>query len=109
MVVFEETGGNPYLITVQKVSRDKICSYITEAHPPSVGSWERKEAKVQAKESENLQPDARLKCYDHKVIQSVEFASFGNPQGICGNFTMGTCNAPSAISIVEKVGKKFLN
>ncbi|XP_031494621.1 beta-galactosidase 11-like [Nymphaea colorata] len=102
MVVFEETGGNPYLITVRKVSRDTICSYITEAHPPSVSSWERKEAKIQAKESEDLQAEASLKCYNHKVIHSIEFASFGNPQGICGNFTMGTCNSPSARTIVEK-------
>jgi len=35
------------------------------------------------------------------VIQVVKFASFGLPNGSCGSFTTGTCNAGSSAYIVE--------
>ena len=38
-----------------------------------------------------------------KIIQEVVFASFGNPEGPCGNFTVGTCHTPNAKQVVEKV------
>ncbi|XP_031475642.2 beta-galactosidase 11-like [Nymphaea colorata] len=111
LVLFEETGGDPYKITVETVAREIICSFVSEGHPPHVRSWERKEAQIRAIATEDLKPMVNLKCDNHKIIQSIEFVSFGNPLGICGNFTLGDCDAPSARSVVEKacLGKTACN
>jgi viroplasmin and RNaseH domain-containing protein len=36
-----------------------------------------------------------------KVFATVEFASYGNPSGTNGNYTIGSCNASSSQTIVE--------
>ena len=36
-----------------------------------------------------------------KVFETVEFASYGNPSGTNGNYTIGSCNASSSQTIVE--------
>jgi len=36
-----------------------------------------------------------------KVFETVEFASYGNPSGTNGNYTIGSCNATSSQTIVE--------
>jgi hypothetical protein len=36
-----------------------------------------------------------------KVFATVEFASYGNPSGTDGNYTIGSCNASSSQTIVE--------
>ena len=36
-----------------------------------------------------------------KVFATVEFASYGNPSGTNGNYTVGSCNASSSQTIVE--------
>jgi len=43
---------------------------------------------------------ATLSC-NSGVIQVVKFASFGVPNGSCGSFTTGSCNAGSSSYIVE--------
>ena len=35
------------------------------------------------------------------VFTSVTFASYGTPNGSCGSFTIGTCNATNSMSIVQ--------
>ncbi len=35
------------------------------------------------------------------VITSIEFASYGTPNGTCGSFTLGSCHAANSLSIVE--------
>ncbi|CAN6485277.1 unnamed protein product [Victoria cruziana] len=102
LVLFEETGGDPYKINVETAARDIICSFVSEGHPPHVKSWERKESQIRAIATEDLKPMINLKCDNHKIIQSIDFVSFGNPLGICGNFTLGDCDAPSSRSVVEK-------
>ncbi|WOL18587.1 beta-galactosidase 11 [Canna indica] len=42
------------------------------------------------------------KCDLKKVIGSIVFASFGNPIGACGNFTVGNCHTSKVNSVVEK-------
>ena len=37
------------------------------------------------------------------VFSSVPFASYGTPNGICNNFTLGSCHAANSISIVEAI------
>ncbi len=36
-----------------------------------------------------------------KVFTSVDFASYGTPDGTCGNFTLGSCHASSTMAIVQ--------
>ncbi|KAK4377367.1 hypothetical protein RND71_003663 [Anisodus tanguticus] len=88
LVIFEETGGHPETIEVQTVNRDTICSIITEYHPPHVKSWERSGTDFVAV-VEDLKSGAHLTCPDNKIIEKVEFASYGNPDGACGNFFNG--------------------
>ncbi len=36
-----------------------------------------------------------------KVISGINFASYGTPNGTCGNFTYGSCNAANSMAIVS--------
>lgn len=101
LVVFEETGGNPADIEIQTVNRDTICSIITEYHPPNVKSWERSGTNFVAI-VEDLKTGAHLTCPDDKIIEKVEFASYGNPDGACGNLIVGTCNSAKSMQVAEE-------
>ncbi|KAF8410413.1 hypothetical protein HHK36_002942 [Tetracentron sinense] len=101
LVLFEETGGNPESIVIYTVNRDTICSFITEYHPPHVKSWERHESQIRAV-VDDVKPKAHLKCPNHKVIIDVNFASFGDPLGACGSYTIGNCTSPNSKKIVEQ-------
>lgn len=107
LVVLEETGGDPREIKLLTVNRDTICSFITEYHPPHVKSWARTGNQMRAV-VENITSGAHLTCPDNKVIKTVEFASFGDPYGVCGTYAIGKCNAPNALKIAEQYcqGKK---
>jgi hypothetical protein len=37
------------------------------------------------------------------VITAINFASYGTPNGSCGNFTLGGCNASNSLSIVQSL------
>ncbi|KAG6761673.1 hypothetical protein POTOM_034902 [Populus tomentosa] len=67
MVIFEEEEANPEKIEILTVNRDTICSYVTEYHPPSVKSWERKNNKF-TPVVDNAKPAAHLKCPNQKKI-----------------------------------------
>eukprot|EP00055_Hartaetosiga_balthica_P009775 m.39890 g.39890 ORF g.39890 m.39890 type:complete len:643 (-) comp6894_c0_seq2:1647-3575(-) len=50
-----------------------------------------------------------LSCADENaVINSIDFASFGTPTGICGNYSIGSCNSANSSSIVKQmcIGKR---
>ncbi|PKU64525.1 Beta-galactosidase 11 [Dendrobium catenatum] len=102
LVVFEESGGNPEGIQIFTVRRDDICTYVSEYHPGVTKSWSRKEGQLRSV-VEDVKPESHLKCPDNKVIQAITFASFGNPSGVCGNYTIGSCHAPQTKLVVEKV------
>ncbi|KAL0383935.1 UNVERIFIED_CONTAM: Beta-galactosidase 13 [Sesamum radiatum] len=101
MVVFEETGGDPRKIEILVVNRDTICSVVTEYHPPHVRSFDLKDNKLRS----NMNPikGAHLACPDRKIIEKVEFVSFGEADGACGNFIAGKCDSKKAHKLVEKV------
>uniref|UniRef100_A0A5B7B076 Beta-galactosidase n=1 Tax=Davidia involucrata TaxID=16924 RepID=A0A5B7B076_DAVIN len=101
LVVFEETGGNPGGIEVLIVNRDTICSFITEYHPPNVRSWERKEEQFRPVVDE-VKSGAHLTCPEGKVMKVVEFASFGDPYGACGAYSLGKCTSPNSQKVVEQ-------
>jgi hypothetical protein len=98
----EEEKGNPKEMDILLVNRDTICSFITEYYPPHVRSWQRKDSKFRPV-LDDVKPAAHLKCPHNKEIVAVQFASFGDPYGVCGNYFMGKCNAPVAKEVVEQV------
>lgn len=102
VVVFEEVGGIPHDITILTVNRDTICSLLSEITPPSVRSWERKDNQLRPV-VEDMKVGARLICPDGKVMEKVEFASFGDPIGACGMFSQGKCHATNSHKVVEEV------
>lgn len=102
LVVLEEEKANPEKIDILIVNRDTVCSIITEHHPPHVKSWERKDSHIRPVVVD-VKPAAHLKCPNNRDIVSVEFASFGDPNGSCGSFVMGKCHAAISKEIVEQV------
>ncbi|KAG4932279.1 hypothetical protein JHK87_046281 [Glycine soja] len=84
LVLFAELGGNPSLVNFQTVVVGNVCA--------------------NAYENKTLE----LSCQGRK-ISAIKFASFGDPKGVCGAFTNGSCESKSnALPIVQKacVGKE---
>ncbi|KAK1288979.1 Beta-galactosidase 7 [Acorus calamus] len=79
LVLFEEAGGDPLQVSFQTVTAGTVCANLEEGHTMS------------------------LACQGGHTISSVDFASFGNPQGTCGSFSNGICGDDIALSIVRQV------
>jgi len=104
LVLFEETGGNPEKITFATKQIASVCSYASESHPLHVDLWNS-----DAESGRKVEPVLFLECpYPNLVISSIKFASFGTPQGTCGNFKHGNCSSNKALSVVQKVLSCFL-
>ncbi|XP_056164652.1 beta-galactosidase 13-like [Syzygium oleosum] len=101
LVVLDEEGGNPQSIEILTVDRDTICSFISENHPPNVKSWARKNSHIRPV-ANAAKPTANLKCSNHKKIIAIEFASFGDPYGSCGTFSLGKCTSSISKKVVEQ-------
>ncbi|KAJ4714153.1 Beta-galactosidase [Melia azedarach] len=101
MVIFEEIGGNIDGVQILTTNRDIICSFITENHPPRVNTWKRLDSVIHTV-LEDTRKSATLICHDNKEIVNVEFASYGNAFGACGNYNLGNCSAPNSKKIVEQ-------
>ncbi|KAJ0089920.1 hypothetical protein Patl1_13631 [Pistacia atlantica] len=84
LVLFEEFGGNPSLVNFQTLAVGTACG--------------------NAYEEKTLE----LSC-NGRPISAIKFASFGDPQGTCGSFEVGTCEAEKEILPIlqhECVGKE---
>jgi hypothetical protein len=88
LVLFEEYSGNPENILITRVERSNICTFVSGQRDPTI---------------KDVKPKALLTCPDDMVIEEIVFASFGNPEGFCGNFTIGSCHAARAMIIAKKV------
>ncbi|RWW61959.1 hypothetical protein BHE74_00030935 [Ensete ventricosum] len=99
MVVFKEHRGKPEGIVMMTVKRNNICTFVSELFPGQALSSLRESSKLRTV----AHPEAHLKCTGKKVISSIAFASFGNPEGLCGNYSRGSCHAPQTKPVVEKV------
>ncbi|BAT90603.1 hypothetical protein LR48_Vigan08g153200 [Vigna angularis] len=98
LVLFEESGGNPKQISFATKQIGSVCSHVSESHPPPVDFWNS-----DAESGRKVGPVLLLECpYPNQVISSIKFASFGTPQGTCGNFKHGRCSSNKALSIVQK-------
>ncbi|WVZ98708.1 hypothetical protein U9M48_044108 [Paspalum notatum var. saurae] len=89
LVIFEEMGGDPQLITVNTVSVTRVCGNVKELSAPSL-------------QSQDKEPAVELWCQEGKQISAIEFASYGNPVGGCRNFGFGRCHAGSSESVVKQ-------
>ncbi|XP_033131785.1 beta-galactosidase 15 [Brassica rapa] len=84
LVLFEEIGGNPSLVSFQTTRVGSLCANVYE------------------------KSIIELSC-DRKPISAIKFASFGNPDGNCGSFVKGTCESSNnTVDILtqECVGKE---
>ncbi|KAF7810783.1 beta-galactosidase 13-like [Senna tora] len=107
IVVLEEEPASPDGIEIVTVDRDTICSFITENHSPNVRSFDSEKKQFPA----GVMRGALLNCPNYKKITAVEFASFGNPTGFCGDYQMGNCSVAATKQIVEQrcLGKGSCN
>ncbi|KAI9124039.1 hypothetical protein K1719_005339 [Acacia pycnantha] len=101
LVVLEEEKANPENIEIMLVDRDTICSYVTDRHPPNVKSFANKKMRFHTVVDE-AKTEATLKCPNYNKVSAVQFASFGDPKGACGNYAVGTCDSPAARQFVEQ-------
>ena len=99
MVVFEEWGGDPNLVSLMKREMSSICADIHEWQP-SLRKWHLQSS---GKIDRPLRPRAHLWCDPGKKISSIKFASFGTPEGSCGNYRQGSCHAHNSYDIFKKV------
>lgn len=98
MVVFEELGGNPNWISLMKREISSVCADINEWQP-TLMNWHLQSSR---KVSKPLQPKAHLWCAPGQKISSIKFASFGTPEGSCGNYREGSCHAYKSYDIFER-------
>ncbi|KAI3471999.1 hypothetical protein Pfo_028687 [Paulownia fortunei] len=84
LVLFEEFGGNPTLISVQTVTVGKAFAHAYEGN------------------------SLELSCQGSRVISKINFASFGHPNGTYGSLDKGGCHSANSLSVVEQacIGKE---
>ncbi|GAV68059.1 Glyco_hydro_35 domain-containing protein/Gal_Lectin domain-containing protein [Cephalotus follicularis] len=78
LVLFEEFGGTPENVNFQTVTVGKACANAYEGNV------------------------LELSCQGERVISEIKFASFGEPQGTCGSFRKGGCEAKNTLQVVQK-------
>lgn len=106
--MYEESSGNIDGVVINTVNRDVICSYMFEDYPPNLNNW-RIEGDVLKSIVDKPKAEANLICDDaQKIIKEIQFVGYGNPWGSCGSYMQGTCQAPNAKKVVEKVKPLYL-
>ncbi|KAL8106260.1 hypothetical protein AgCh_029881 [Apium graveolens] len=75
--------------------------HIPRATSPSVHSYERKSNQLRLLD-DGLKEGAQLHCPAGKVVEKVEFASFGDPIGACGLYSLGNCHSPISQQVIEQ-------
>ncbi|XP_077210114.1 beta-galactosidase-like [Tasmannia lanceolata] len=97
LVVLEESGGDPYGISLVRRTVGSVCADVSEWQP-TLKNWH---IKVYGRPERPLRPKAHLSCAPGQKISSIKFASFGTPQGVCGNFWEGACHAHKSYDAFE--------
>ncbi|TYI22182.1 hypothetical protein ES332_A06G086500v1 [Gossypium tomentosum] len=88
LVVFEEWGGDPNGIALAKRTTMKKRGMLIAGRISS--------------------PKAHLWCPPGQKISKINFASYGMPEGSCGNFREGSCHANKSYDAFQKncIGKQ---
>uniref|UniRef100_A0A6M2ELT5 Beta-galactosidase n=1 Tax=Populus davidiana TaxID=266767 RepID=A0A6M2ELT5_9ROSI len=102
LVVFEETGGNPFEISVKLRSAKVICGQVSESHYPPLRKWSRADLTGGNVSRNDMTPEMHLKCQNGHIMSSIEFASYGTPNGSCQKFSRGNCHASNSSSVVTE-------
>lgn len=84
LVLFEEFGGKLDLVNIETVTVGKVCANAYKGNT------------------------LELSCQGGRVFSQIKFASFGLPEGSCGSFKQGTCQAEDSLSVVKKVNSHIL-
>lgn len=79
LTLFNEFGGTPDNVNVQTVTVGTVCGHAYDGHY------------------------LELSCQGGRVFSDIKFASFGEPQGSCGSFRRGSCEAPYAMAVIRQV------
>lgn len=99
LVVFEEWGGDPNGIQLVRREVDSVCAYMYEWQPTLV-NWQMQ---ASGRANKPLRPKAHLMCGPGQKIKSIKFASFGTPEGVCGNYRQGSCHAFHSYDAFQRV------
>ncbi|PSS35673.1 Beta-galactosidase [Actinidia chinensis var. chinensis] len=102
LVIFEETGGNPFEISIKPYSTHIICGQVSESHYPPLRMWFHPNFVKGKISASDMIPEIHFHCDDGHKISSIEFASYGTPKGSCQKFSKGNCHAPNSLSVVSQ-------
>lgn len=104
LVLFEEESGNPVHVSIDTVSRNKVCGLISDSDLPPVCSWKKHKLSSKNHGKHFGKPRVHLHCPPKRRISKILFASFGSPLGDCESYAMGSCHFSNSTAIVEEVG-----
>ncbi|KAK4749604.1 hypothetical protein SAY87_027053 [Trapa incisa] len=102
LVIFEETGGNPSDISIERHYSEIICGTVSETHYPPLHKWTKPDPLPVTISIDDLTPEMYLECEQGYVIGSIEFASYGTPDGSCPNFQRSSCHAANSEHLVKE-------
>ncbi|GMN33171.1 hypothetical protein TIFTF001_004011 [Ficus carica] len=100
LVIFEEKGGDPSIITFSRRKIKGLCALVAEDHPTAIPESQQNGG---SESNRAINPSVRLECPENTLISAVKFASFGTPTGSCGSYAKGDCHDPNSSSVIEKV------
>ncbi|MBA0810410.1 hypothetical protein Gohar_002411, partial [Gossypium harknessii] len=101
LVVFEEWGGDPNGIALAKRTTASVCADIFEGQP----TMKKRGMLIAGRISRTK---AHLWCPPGQKISEINFASYGMPEGSCGNSREGSCHAHKSYDAFQKncIGKQ---
>ncbi|KAL5542687.1 hypothetical protein UlMin_010397 [Ulmus minor] len=102
LVIFEETGGNPFEISVKLRAARSICAQVSESHYPPLHTWSTGDSSDGKLSVNDPTPEMYLYCQHGYMISSIDFASYGTPQGSCQKLSRGKCHSSNSASVVSK-------
>ncbi|XP_035541969.1 beta-galactosidase 16-like [Juglans regia] len=103
LVLLEEENGNPFGISLDTISRKKVCGFVSDSNLPPANSWMRDNSSgIIYQVKPHRRPALRLQCPPNSTISKILFASFGTPLGDCENHAIGSCHSSNSRTIIEK-------
>ncbi|GMY06721.1 beta-galactosidase 16-like [Fagus crenata] len=102
LVLLEEENGYPLGISLDTISRTKVCGLVSEPHLPPVCGTRHDQSGEICQRNPDRRPNVQLQCPQNSTISKILFASFGTPSGDCESQALGTCHSSNSRAIVEK-------
>lgn len=103
LVIFEETKGNPFEISIKLQFSEIICGQVSESDYAPLDKQSHSNYASGYMSVDDKAPEMNLQCDAEHVITAIEFASYGTPHGSCQKLLKGKCHAPSSVDLVSKV------